>query len=402
MADPFTIRIFVPEGDPEGVRLIDRMNWTGLGLVFRRSDWSEVRRRTEMQRTGIYVLVGYRNEHDDLPTLYIGQADGVKGRIDSHHKDKDFWDWCAVFVSTSGGLNRAHATWLEYALVKRARETRRCLLDNGNVPQEPALTEAEKADTRGFMKEIMQILPLVGLRAFEFPKAVATPLASDPMTGRQSSGRKRDTIIVPAQEGRIRSDVSWRRLLVRDPHLGRHARQDQVHCRVPDAARFGHHTLRPRLPYRALWRGRQVQGCVFGERQAHWAHTVWGRPSWSHAESALHVVRTPTEGAKADRRSGQELMSDPTAFSRGSSSNAFRARARGQFHSTQSNTSDPLAPGRIGDRGGGHIFGESRGAHSVAHCDIRVFGSSRRRGFTGTSPAIRTRATSSPSSPVGS
>ena len=68
MADPFTIRIFVPDGDPEGVRLIDRMNWTGLGLVFRRSDWSEVRKRTEMQRTGIYVLVGYRNEDDDLPS----------------------------------------------------------------------------------------------------------------------------------------------------------------------------------------------------------------------------------------------------------------------------------------------------------------------------------------------
>ena len=200
MADPFTIRIFVPDGDPEGVRLIDRMNWTGLGLVFRRSDWSEVRNRGEMQRTGIYVLVGYRNEDDDLPTLYIGQADGIKGRIDSHDKDKDFWDWAAVFVSTSGGLNRAHVTWLEYALVKRAMETRRCHLDNGNTPQEPALTEAEKADTQGFMKEILQILPLVGLRAFEFPKAVAAPLASDPMTGGKPRGRKHDTIIVPAKK----------------------------------------------------------------------------------------------------------------------------------------------------------------------------------------------------------
>ena len=26
--DPFTIRIFVPDGDPEGIRIIDRMNWT--------------------------------------------------------------------------------------------------------------------------------------------------------------------------------------------------------------------------------------------------------------------------------------------------------------------------------------------------------------------------------------
>lgn len=37
------------------------------------------------------------------------------------------------------------------------------------------MSEAEKADTRAFLKEILQILPLVGLRAFEFPKAVAVP-----------------------------------------------------------------------------------------------------------------------------------------------------------------------------------------------------------------------------------
>src|SRR5690606_31723842 len=82
MADPFTIRIFVPDGDPEGIRLIDRMNWTGLGIVFPRGKWPEVRRRAEMLRTGIYILVGYRDEDDDLPTVYVGQADGVRNRID--------------------------------------------------------------------------------------------------------------------------------------------------------------------------------------------------------------------------------------------------------------------------------------------------------------------------------
>jgi hypothetical protein len=107
MADPFTIRIFVPDGDPEGVRLIDRMNWTGLGLVFPRAKWPEVRKRQELHRTGIYILVGYSNQDDDLPTLYIGQADGVGGRIETHYTSKDFWDWGVVFVSNSGGLNRA-------------------------------------------------------------------------------------------------------------------------------------------------------------------------------------------------------------------------------------------------------------------------------------------------------
>ena len=161
MSDPFTIRIFVPGGDPEGVRLIDRMNWTGLGVVFRRTDWLSVRNRQEFQRTGIYILVGYKQPDDDLPTLYIGQADGVKNRIESHYANKDFWDWGVVFVSTSGGLNRAHVTWLEHALVDRAAAAKRCFLDNGNAPQEPAMTEAEKADTQGFLKEVLQILPLV-------------------------------------------------------------------------------------------------------------------------------------------------------------------------------------------------------------------------------------------------
>jgi hypothetical protein len=200
MADPFTIRIFVPDGDPEGMRLIDRMNWTGLGVVFRRSDWQGARNRVEFQRTGIYILVGYRQPDDDLPTLYIGQADGVRGRIDSHYANKDFWDWGVTFVSTSGGLNRAHVTWLEHALVARANEAGRCFLDNGNAPQEPAMTEAEKADTQGFLKEVLQILPLVGLRAFEKPLPVSRPEATTAEQIVKRPGLSPDTVIVPAQK----------------------------------------------------------------------------------------------------------------------------------------------------------------------------------------------------------
>lgn len=213
MGDPFTIRIFVPDGDPEGVRVIDRMNWTGVGLVFPRSKWSEVKQRPELQGTGVYILVGYTAEEAELPTIYVGQADGIRGRIDSHAQAKDFWTWGVAFASTSGGLNRAHITWLEYALVKQATEAKRCRLDNGNAPQEPFLTEAEKADTKGFLKEILQILPLVGLRAFEFPKAVAVPMAADPVAGGKFLISTLDTVVVPAQkEGFDRvfiGDNSW-------------------------------------------------------------------------------------------------------------------------------------------------------------------------------------------------
>jgi hypothetical protein len=200
MAAPFTIRIFVPDGDPEGVRLIDRMNWTGLGIAFPRSKWTEVRQRSEFLRAGVYILVGYQEQEDDLPTIYIGQADGVRDRIESHYKNKLFWETGIVFVSNSVGLNRAHVTWLEWALVHRATRANRCHLDNGNVPQEPGLTEAEKADTQAFLNEILQILPLVGLRAFEFPKAIATPKTSATTMPKKQSSQGADTIIVPAQK----------------------------------------------------------------------------------------------------------------------------------------------------------------------------------------------------------
>jgi hypothetical protein len=64
------IRIFVPDGNPEGVRIIDQMNWTGLGIAFPRDQWAHVRQRNEFSKTGVYILVS--QTEDDLPTLYIG------------------------------------------------------------------------------------------------------------------------------------------------------------------------------------------------------------------------------------------------------------------------------------------------------------------------------------------
>lgn len=145
-------------GDTQGVRIIDRMNWTGLGFVCPRDKWLENRARSEFSGIGVYILVGYKNEEDELPTIYIGQADGLRSRIDQHFQKKDFWDWCAIFVSTNYSLNRGHVTWLEYGLIERAHKAARSHLDNGNTPQEPALSAAEKADTKAVFGNVGSML----------------------------------------------------------------------------------------------------------------------------------------------------------------------------------------------------------------------------------------------------
>jgi hypothetical protein len=108
--DPFTIRIFVVDGDPEGIRLIDRMNWTGLGIVFPRERWHAARSRAELGRTGVYILVGYKEGDEDLPTLYIGEGDAVRERIDSHAQTKEFWEHGYAFTTSNNGLNTNHYT----------------------------------------------------------------------------------------------------------------------------------------------------------------------------------------------------------------------------------------------------------------------------------------------------
>jgi hypothetical protein len=204
MADPYTIRIFVPYGNPDGLRIIDRMNWTGLGIAFPREDWPKIKQRTEFGRAGVYVLSGRPDDDtdDDLPTIYIGQADVVRTRLENHFVNKDFWSDAAVFVSsTAGGLNRAHATWLEHALIHRAIKVNQSHLENSTEPQEPQLSEAERADTQAFLREILQILPLIGLNCFEQPKTVAAPMAQSDVTPLPMEGDEEpDTIIVPAQQ----------------------------------------------------------------------------------------------------------------------------------------------------------------------------------------------------------
>lgn len=192
MSNPFTIRIYVPEGDPEGLRIIDRQSSPAKFFAFPRNKWDQIKNRNELNGAGIYILVGYFNPEDELPTIYIGQADTIKYRIENHLKNKNFWDKAIIFVSDNK-INSAHAKWLEYALIKRVNEAKRSIVENGNSPQEPTISEAEKAEMQVFLSEIYQTLPLVGLRAFEIPKKIIELPKKD-------SSNDNNTIIVPAQK----------------------------------------------------------------------------------------------------------------------------------------------------------------------------------------------------------
>jgi hypothetical protein len=163
---PFSLRIFVADGDPDGLRLVERSNWIGKAIIFPRALYPSVRVREEFQQTGVYLLIGPR-EQGDGEMLYIGEGDPVRPRIEQHYAKKDFWTRAVFFVAGTGQLNKAHVQYLESKLIKQATASKRMPLDNVNSPAEPTLSEADRADMDVFLGNILGMLPVLGVDAFE-------------------------------------------------------------------------------------------------------------------------------------------------------------------------------------------------------------------------------------------
>lgn len=162
---PFSLRIFVVDGDPDGLRLVERTNWVGKAVVFPRSIYTQIRNRPEFQQTSVYLLMGPRTDGEG-EMLYVGEGDPVRPRLDDHFAKKDFWTR-AVFFVAPGQLNKAHVQFLESQLINRAHLAKRVLMDNGNKPAEPTLSEADRADMDVFLSNILGMLPVLGVHAFE-------------------------------------------------------------------------------------------------------------------------------------------------------------------------------------------------------------------------------------------
>jgi hypothetical protein len=177
---PFSLRIFVADGDPDGLRLVERSNWVGKAVMFPRALLPKVKLRDELSQTGVYLLLGPR-ENGEGEALYIGEGDPVRPRLESHYAQKDFWNRAVCFVAAPGQLNKAHVQFLESQLIHLAKAAKRLPLDNANHPAEPSLSEADRADMQVFLENMLGMLPVLGIHAFEqaaaLPSAAVTVLA---------------------------------------------------------------------------------------------------------------------------------------------------------------------------------------------------------------------------------
>ena len=165
---PFDIRIYLPNGTTDGIKIVEISNWVGLAIAGPRSRFDELRERKEFKKAGVYILTG-PSDPDlgiSLPTVYIGEGDGLSHRLNSHYKLKGFWSTAVFFTGKEDYLNKAHIQYLEARLVSLAREAKLCILDNANTPQLPALSEMDTSGMEVFLKQMLLICGILAIDVF--------------------------------------------------------------------------------------------------------------------------------------------------------------------------------------------------------------------------------------------
>lgn len=172
-----SIRLFLVDDTPNGLMTAEIMNWTGHVLTGPRSKLSELIKRPECGRTGVYFLVGPDPDNSLRPLVYIGESDDVGARLQSHNRPedkggKDFWEKVCLVTSKDQNLTKAHIKHLESLLIRSAREIGRCTLVNGTAHDYANLPEADRADMAFFVDQIRIVLPVLG---FDFLRDVSRP-----------------------------------------------------------------------------------------------------------------------------------------------------------------------------------------------------------------------------------
>lgn len=149
-----SIRLFLTEGDPKGLRTVEILNMTILATMFPRTQLEKFAARDSSQKPGVYLLLGPDIDDPDQAALYVGEGDPVLPRLKEHSVKKDFWNEAIAFTSKDDYLTKTQIKYLEAELYQLAKDAFRVKLDNSQCPTRPNTSEVDKAEVAQFLEGI--------------------------------------------------------------------------------------------------------------------------------------------------------------------------------------------------------------------------------------------------------
>lgn len=165
MVHPQTIQIFLPDGNPRGIKMAEITNRTIKAILFPRNQFEAILQRPELANVGFYFLFGVADNGHEM--AYIGEAEDCAERLKQHQRNKDFWNYAVVIISQTHAFTKTHVKYLEYVAIKKAGETNRYELENSAVPNRPHITESMEADAEDCFEIAKVLLSTLGFPLFD-------------------------------------------------------------------------------------------------------------------------------------------------------------------------------------------------------------------------------------------
>lgn len=134
MAISKKVEIIYHNGQPDGIRSIRRYLSTMTTYVIPRPLLTEAKKKTGINRPGIYYLIS-ENDENKIAQIYVGQTRNGVNRLDSHNQSKDFWNKAIMFLADSKTFSLDMISGLEAYAIKKATESRRYKVENAVNPK---------------------------------------------------------------------------------------------------------------------------------------------------------------------------------------------------------------------------------------------------------------------------
>lgn len=187
---PRSINIFLLDGDPSGIRIAQISMSTIQAIAFRRNQLRRVRETfPEIERPGVYILIGVDENHQDRQLAYIGESEGVGARLSYHNSNeagrdaKGFWTDTVVLISKDENLTKSHARYVESSLIRNIGGSVRWSIPNAKRPSDDAgkLPLQDRVDMDEFVNQTKTLVGALGWDLFREMKGRG-PEMSGPAT----------------------------------------------------------------------------------------------------------------------------------------------------------------------------------------------------------------------------
>ena len=164
-----TIQIYLPDGNPKGIKVCEIPNSIIRAIVIPRNEIKKAIESESLSCVGIYFLFSDKDELGKFKT-YIGEAEDIANRLRQHDASEKEWNYAVCFLSGKNNLNKAHVKFLESYCHGLAKEVGISELGNNVSPTRSNLSKPDEDFVLNFFDDLRILIGTLGYPIFEVNK----------------------------------------------------------------------------------------------------------------------------------------------------------------------------------------------------------------------------------------